>query len=352
MPAQAPQANQNQVVPPLQGGQQPTPAGAGRQESLRGAGGHAAQQAAVSPSGPSVTVKPGDNLSAIAKRELGSSARWPDIARLNGLTASTPLRPGQKLRMPAGAQPRAAAARPPREAEPEQTPLSPDPPAEVAVPPPKPAEAATGKPPTPDKGKITFDTEGSSDASSPYYSRKLHWPGSASGVTIGRGYDLKERKQKEAVAHLTLAGISESVAERIAKGCKLSGKSAQSFVRANKDVEITAEQEINLFKQVYDEKQTYAASCLKRWSNTDWGSLSLPMQDIIVDLFYRGDLTQAKWQKLKMAKIVEANNLTGLMNLLRDRGNWSNIDTNRYVARMDATASAIQANQADVARIA
>ena len=345
MPAQAAQSNQNHGARPGQtpGGTGASPTG-GMHDALRGQGNLAAQQAMVSPDGPTVTVKPGDTLSAIAQRELGNPARWPDIAKLNRLNGGTPLRPGQKLRMPAGATAQRPAAIPPT-TPPQDRDASPDPPAEVSAPAPKPAAADAGRAPAPDKGKITFDAEGSADTRSPYYSRRLHWPGSASGVTIGRGYDLKERREKEAVAHLTMAGVAENVAIRIAKGCKLSGKAAERFVRANRDVEITADSEVNLFKQVYDEKEVYAADCVKRWSNTDWHGLSQPMKDVIVDLFYRGDLTRNKWIKLKMAEVAESNNMTSMMQLLFDRSNWSNIDTNRYIARMDATADAIAGNR-------
>lgn len=49
------------------------------------------------------TVKPGDTLTAIAKRELGNSSKWPDIYKANTkLIGRDPnlIRPGQKLVMP------------------------------------------------------------------------------------------------------------------------------------------------------------------------------------------------------------------------------------------------------------
>jgi nucleoid-associated protein YgaU len=53
----------------------------------------------------SYVVKVGDTLSGIAKRELGSSSRWPDIYRIPANRAtigSNPglIRPGQRLVMP------------------------------------------------------------------------------------------------------------------------------------------------------------------------------------------------------------------------------------------------------------
>lgn len=51
----------------------------------------------------SYTVKKGDTLSAIAKRELGNAARWPEIHRLNpDIEDPNLIHPGQTLRLPGG----------------------------------------------------------------------------------------------------------------------------------------------------------------------------------------------------------------------------------------------------------
>jgi hypothetical protein len=45
----------------------------------------------------------------------------------------------------------------------------------------------------PTRGLITFEAEGVENQSSPYHSRYFHVPTPSSGLTIGRGYDMKER---------------------------------------------------------------------------------------------------------------------------------------------------------------
>jgi hypothetical protein len=75
-----------------------------------GASGAGASTKAAAPPKPkaapvSYVVKVGDTLSGIAKRELGSSSRWPDIYRIPANRAtigSNPglIRPGQRLVMP------------------------------------------------------------------------------------------------------------------------------------------------------------------------------------------------------------------------------------------------------------
>lgn len=53
------------------------------------------------PSLRTYTVKSGDTLGDIAKRELGSSARAGDIAELNGISDPAKIKQGQVLRLPA-----------------------------------------------------------------------------------------------------------------------------------------------------------------------------------------------------------------------------------------------------------
>lgn len=60
-----------------------------------------------------------------------------------------------------------------------------------------------------------------------------HWPLSASGVTIGCGYDMKDRTKEEVIKDLQLAGLTESVAARyaVAAGRRQNGVFTQGFTR-------------------------------------------------------------------------------------------------------------------------
>lgn len=46
------------------------------------------------------TVKSGDTLSGIAKSQLGSADRWPEIQKLNDIPDADLIYPGQTLRLP------------------------------------------------------------------------------------------------------------------------------------------------------------------------------------------------------------------------------------------------------------
>lgn len=56
----------------------------------------------ASPSGITYIVKPGDTLSSIAARQLGTVALWTKIATLNGgIRDPRSITPGQLLKLPA-----------------------------------------------------------------------------------------------------------------------------------------------------------------------------------------------------------------------------------------------------------
>lgn len=64
------------------------------------------------PKPSSYTVRPGDTLSSIAARTLGSASRWKEIYDLNRASISDPdtIFPGQRLELPTGHKPKALSA--------------------------------------------------------------------------------------------------------------------------------------------------------------------------------------------------------------------------------------------------
>jgi GH24 family phage-related lysozyme (muramidase) len=78
-------------------------------------------------------------------------------------------------------------------------------------------------------------------------SNKLHWPGGASGVTLGPGYDMKERSAAEIEKDMLSIGVSSASAKLISGGAGLTGDSAKSFCVSNKKtVNLTEAQERKL----------------------------------------------------------------------------------------------------------
>ena len=166
-------------------------------------------------------------------------------------------------------------------------------------------------------GQLTFDSEGLecpnvSDKCKLFHSRIPHVPSEQSGVTIGRGYDLKRKEPDKIKKDLITAGLSNQIAEAYSRaGCKLlssrkcepqyTGKKAREFINSNKHnlLEITPEQQRKLFAITYSEIK----DDVKRISNSakdgkgnyygtvNFENLNPKILDVLIDLRYRGDYT-------------------------------------------------------------
>jgi len=77
----------------------------------------------------------------------------------------------------------------------------------------------------------------------------LHWPGGASGVTLGPGYDMKGRSEQSIKAKMIEIGLDSLTAEKISKAAGLQDDKASQFVKDNATlVRLTDEQETNLLR--------------------------------------------------------------------------------------------------------
>lgn len=144
-------------------------------------------------------------------------------------------------------------------------------------------------------GQVTFNAEGNDNPASPYYSRQLHWPGGASGVTLSRGYDMRHRTRDEVLNDLLAAGVNVESAERFAGGTGLSGTAARDFVRLHQDEygEISRRVQRRLFEDfVYP---NYASAAQAQYITAvrqvpdaiRWEDLDSRVRDIAVDLTYQ-----------------------------------------------------------------
>jgi len=175
-----------------------------------------------------------------------------------------------------------------------------------------------------DQGQLTFDSEGTEGGY--YHSRKAHWPGGNSGVTIGRGYDLGQHKNEKIFKDLTDAGISEEDARQFSAAAKLRGKDAEKFwkIHRNELPEITLDQQKNLFKialgSLHVDVQRISSNAASKYGEVDWETLSPAIRDIVVDLRYRGDYLPETRQKVQ--PYVVKNDPKGLLTVMSDREFW------------------------------
>jgi GH24 family phage-related lysozyme (muramidase) len=189
----------------------------------------------------SYTVKSGDTLSAIAAATGTSVAA---LARDNNISNPDRISVGQTLRINGASGGGTAASSTNSSA----------------------GTTATQTPTTGTTAAQTPTTGGSSGASTGQLSangakfifdheavrgvsNKLHWPGGASGVTLGPGYDMKGKSSAEIVRDLTAIGVDRSAATTVARAAGLEGSAARNFANNNKGaVNLTPAQETALLK--------------------------------------------------------------------------------------------------------
>ncbi|MBO9698565.1 MAG: DUF4157 domain-containing protein [Sporocytophaga sp.] len=199
-----------------------------------------------------------------------------------------------------------------------------------------------------DKGQITFDAEGNNDSQSRYYSRRAHWPGGPSGVTIGRGYDLAHRGSKQTIKdEFTSVGIDFS---KFSGAVGLQGEEAQDWLKDNKDSlpEISLEQQEKLFNLSYasiekDVKRiSTKADVVEKYGEVNFDTLDPTIRDIIVDLRFRGDYygETRKYVQEPMAK----NDLQALYKVMKDKTKWKSVPEDRFNRRVKAIEAALGIN--------
>ncbi|WP_414147951.1 pesticin C-terminus-like muramidase [Erwinia sp. BNK-24-b] len=187
----------------------------------------------------------------------------------------------------------------------------------------------------PKEGLLTFRAEGDNYPGSRYYSRKIHWPGNsagcardASGVTIGRGFDLGSRTKEETLQYLAKAGLSSEHAKKIAEGSRLKYCQARRFVKENQDSigEITESQQLQLFNVTYieyvrDAKRFYNA--YKGDGSLPWSRLDHKIKEIFVDMKYQGAL------RIEMVRFFEKNEKEEVIKLILSNARLKRDEDNR-----------------------
>ena len=185
----------------------------------------------------------------------------------------------------------------------------------------------------PDFGKLTFESEGNNKPESKYFSRRASVPPGSSGVTIGRGYDMKHRSKQEVQEDLVSAGVPNEDSAKLSDGAGLTGVDAKAFVDREdiKKIIISEEAQKKLFEIVYPIYFNQAkVICQKAhlenesYGKCKWVNMDTKVKELIADLIYRGDYTRTTRTKIQEAlvngdknKILEA--LDKLTNVPFDR---------------------------------
>ena len=180
-------------------------------------------------------------------------------------------------------------------------------------------------------GQITFNAEGRENRGS-LFSRVMHWPGGASGVTIGRGYDMGNRTRLQVISELTYAGMSPNDAFFYGDAAGLRGESAARFVRshvgASPVLSLPAQrrlfEEVTATETIADIRRILAKPDLQsKYGIVAWEDLSSYAQEILFDLRYRGDYTPET--RARIQPLLVSGNDPALRAAMTDVQYWSRL---------------------------
>ena len=197
-----------------------------------------------------------------------------------------------------------------------------------------------------DAGQLTFDAEGMEQRGR-YFSRNPHVPTDSSGVTLGRGYDMRDKTPAGINADLTACGLDPAAASQFAKAAGLSGAAGKSFIVQNNlsNFEITPGQQKLLFALTYQQmvgdvlRICQKPDLVARYGATDWAALPAKVRDLVVDLRYRGDYTPSSRER--MQPLLVANNSAAIAQLMADEAYWcgpEKVPQDRFRRRRDYLA--------------
>lgn len=202
----------------------------------------------------------------------------------------------------------------------------------------------------PDKGRVTWDSEGTEGGR--YHSRKPTVPGDWSGVTIGRGYDMAAKLPAKIIRDLTSAGVPRATAEKLSGAAGLTGDDARDFLKEHKlgEVEITLAAQKALFEITYRDEAREArrvagtVAVVERYGACDWDTLDPAIEQMLVDLKFRGDYTGRARALIQDA--VVNNDLEAFAKPLLDKANWPNVPKDRFDRRARFLKDALAAKKA------
>lgn len=194
------------------------------------------------------------------------------------------------------------------------------------------------------RGQVTFDSEGNEGGR--WHSRTPHVPSDNSGLTIGRGYDMKHRTRESIQADMVAAGVDAAVAEKYAGAAGLFGDKAKAYRMEQNLPEISLAAQKKLFEITYAQIETSARKIcesddvVKKYGKVDWSNMNDSIKQMVIDLRYRGEYTPKTRERVQ--PLVVAGDLQGLVTLMNDREFWKAVPKNRFERRAAFMNAAIK----------
>ena len=199
--------------------------------------------------------------------------------------------------------------------------------------------------PVPAVGRLTFDGEGQEGG--PFHSRHFHVPSSSSGLTIGRGYDMKLRSKSQVRDDLVAAGLDSAQAALISQAAGMKGDQAEEFIEENdlEDFEVSGDAQLTLFTAEYARQEadtrrlSTKADVTRAYGATDWDALDTTIKQVLIDLRFRGDYTPSCRRFLQVH--VANNDLAAFAGEIEKQANWPNVPRDRFNRRKEFCNAAL-----------
>jgi len=187
-------------------------------------------------------------------------------------------------------------------------------------------------------GDLTWEAEGQEGGL--YHSRKFHIPSINSGLTIGRGYDMKDKNAVQIKSDFIKSGIDAATSTIISKVAGKKGNQAELFIIDNDllDFEISATAQLKLFNIIYkkledDVKRICSKSdTVLEYGEVDWDNLDKVIKTVLIDLRYRGDYTSSS--RMKIQQHVSNNDLIKFKEVINETANWVGVPDLRRKQRI------------------
>ncbi|MGL0818070.1 pesticin C-terminus-like muramidase [Vibrio vulnificus] len=188
------------------------------------------------------------------------------------------------------------------------------------------------------QGVLTWSAEGNEGGA--YHSRKLHVPSDSSGVTVGRGYDLRMKKLALVRKDLASAGIRPDVISKLVGAIGLQGKQAKQFIIDSDliDYQISVDAQLKLFNISYAFESSEVkricnkADVVKKYGATDWANLNEKIKEVTVDLKFRGDYTSTAREYLQES--IANNDLGSFKKIITNKSLWARVPADRFDKRV------------------
>lgn len=159
-------------------------------------------------------------------------------------------------------------------------------------------------------------------------------PAGPSGVSIGYGYDMRERTAQRVATDLASVAppIQPEWIDALAEAAGLTGDDAAAFVADHGVIFLTLDQADSLFDVTYTEETALAREFATRpdtlahlgddYPAADWEALHPAIRGILIDLKFRGDYRPWWPQQRDLQDAVVANDPRRVLSEIRDATNF------------------------------